>query len=130
MLSLISGLIVSLFPSLASAFVDAYKARLAADNDAGKTAADLAGRELAVQQRELELAETLRIAQIGKWYEPEHLFGYTLWVYFAKIILWDKVLALGSTDPLTGSVAAWAGAIVGMYFGKRAFENVARIIRK
>jgi hypothetical protein len=117
----------------AKAAVEAYRARLAADNTAEKTAADLAARELALQQREAELTVELRKAQIGRWYEPEHLFGYTMVVYFAKVVLWDKVLGPvtgGSTDPLAGDVATWAGMIMLFYFGKRGFENVARILRR
>jgi hypothetical protein len=113
--------------------IDGYKAKLAAGNDRDRIAADLAGRELQVQQREIEVAGQLRIAQVGRWYEPEHLFGYTLWLYFAKCIVWDKVLGDltgGSTDALTGAIDTWAGLIIVTYFGKRGFENVARILRK
>lgn len=118
------------FNLLTGGLLDAYKARLEAGNDSERIAAELAGRELGVQQAELQAQTQLRIAQIGKWYEPEHLFGYTLWVYFAKCIVWDKVFALGSTDPLTGAVDAWAGLIIMTYFGKRGIENVARILRR
>lgn len=113
--------------------IDAYKAKLAAGNTAESIAAGLASRELAVQQREIEVDSALRIAQIGKWYEPEHLFGYVLFIYFAKCILWDKVLGAwthGITDPLAGDISTWAGLIILTYFGKRTFENVARIIKK
>jgi len=44
------------------------------------------------------------------------------------VIVWDKVLALGSTDPLAGDVAAWAGAIVTTYVGGRSLEKIARTI--
>jgi len=119
----------------AKAAVDAYRAKLDSDNSAQKTAADLAGRELALQQREEELRTQLRIAQIGHWHEPEHLFGYIMVVYFGKIILVDKVLASAigadwATDPLGGDAATWAGMIMLFYFGKRGFENVARILKR
>ena len=39
----------------AKAAVDAYRAKLSADNTAQRVAADLAARELAVEQREREL---------------------------------------------------------------------------
>lgn len=110
--------------------IDGYKAKLQAGNTSEKIAADLAGRELLVQEAEITAQTQLRIAQIGKWYEPEHLFGYTLWVYFAKCIVWDKVLAWGSTDPLAGAIDTWAGMIILTYFGKRGFENVARILKR
>jgi len=40
------------------------------------------------------------------------------------------LLALGSTDPLTGDVASWAGIIVTTYFGGRTIEKVARIFKR
>jgi hypothetical protein len=48
-------------------------------------------------------------------------------IYIWKVIVWDKVLALGVTDPITGEVATWAGVIVTTYFGGRTIEKVARI---
>lgn len=110
--------------------VDSYKAKLAAGNDKERMAHDLATRELAVQQREAELQTQLRIAQVGKWYEPEKIMGYAVAVYVCKILIWDKVLGLGTTDPLIGWIEVTANLIVGAYFGKRTFENVARIIKK
>jgi hypothetical protein len=56
--------------------------------------------------------------------------GYTVAVYFGKLLQWDKVLALGSTDPLAGFASTTANLIVAFYFGKSAFENVARIIKR
>src|SRR4029079_17669534 len=119
--SLISG------PLIKSA-LDAYNAKLKAGNTTDKIAADLALRELDVQARELEAQSALKIAEIGRWYEPEKLFAYVTLVFYGKVLLWDKVLALGSTDAVTGEVAHWAGAIMAFYFGKRGIENVARIV--
>lgn len=111
----------------AKAAVDAYKAKLSAENTTEKTSADLAGRELAVQQREAELQMQYRIAELGRWYEPDKLMGYFVAVYFGKLLIFDKVLAMGSTDPLAGWASTTANLIVMFYFGKRGIENVARI---
>lgn len=46
----------------------------------------------------------------------QYLFGYPLGVYYAKIILWDKVLGLGRTDPLQGDVGTYSLWIVGFLF--------------
>ena len=110
--------------------LDAYKAKLAAGNTEAGIAADLAAKEVLVQQRELELQTQYRIAEIGHWYEPDKIMGYCVAVYLAKLLIWDKVLGLGVTDPLTGWVETTANLIVAFYFGKRAFENVARIIKR
>ena len=47
-----------------------------------------------------------------------------------KCILWDTILGLGTTPPLKGDVSIWAGLVMSFYFGKRTFENVARIIKR
>ena len=114
---------------IAGPLVNAYKAKLDAGNTTERLAADLASRELDVQAKEIEVQHQLRIAQVGHWYTPESLFGYIMVIYFAKVVLWDKVLALGSTDPITGAAAEWAMIIMMFYFGKRGIENVARILK-
>lgn len=112
----------------AKAAVQAYDDKLKAENSQQSVAAGLALKEMDVETRELELATQLKVAEIGKWYEPDHLFGYIMVTYFGKVIIWDKLLALGTTDPLKGDVATWAGMIMVFYFGKRGVENVARIL--
>jgi hypothetical protein len=110
--------------------IEAYKAKLAAGNDAGRITADLAARELAVQQREAELGTQYKIALIGHWYEPVSLLGYIMVIYLGKVIIWDKVfgaLTDGSTDPITGDVGQWAGMIILFLVGKRGAENVSAI---
>ncbi len=114
----------------ARAAVDAYAKKLDSENSAQRIAADLASREEAVQQRELELQTKYRIASLGHWYEPDKLMGYAVAVYVGKLLIYDKVLGLGSTDPLGGWIETTANLIVGFYFAKRGFENVARIIKR
>lgn len=113
-----------------SGLISAYKAKLDAGNTAANIAADLAGRELAVQGQEIEAQKAIRIAEVGKWWEPDKLMGYAVAVYFGKLLIWDKVLGLGSTDPLAGWASTTANLIVMFYFGKRGFENIARIIKR
>lgn len=78
----------------------------------------------------MQIHNQLKIAEIGHALEPEKLAFYVTLVFFAKCVIWDKVLGLGTTPQLTGDVSTWAGMIMGFYFGKRTFENVARIIRR
>jgi hypothetical protein len=47
-----------------------------------------------------------------------------------KLLVWDKVLGLGATDPLAGFASVTSNLVVSFYFAKRGFENVARIIKK
>jgi hypothetical protein len=110
--------------------IDAYQAKLAAGNTDHKIAADLAASEIAAQVSENEAVLRLRAAEIGCWYEPDKLIGYCVSVYFAKLLVWDKVLGLGSTDPLAGFASTTANLVISFYFAKRGFENVARIISR
>src|SRR5581483_187937 len=94
----------------AKAALDAYRAKLSAENTSEKIAADLATRELAVEQREAELANQLLIAEQGRWYAalPRPLFAFAFVIYAWKVVVWDKVLGLGITDPLSADIAQWA----------------------
>ncbi len=47
-----------------------------------------------------------------------------------KCVIWDTILDLGTTLALKGDVSVWAGLVMSFYFGKRTFENVARIIKR
>jgi hypothetical protein len=47
-----------------------------------------------------------------------------------KLLVFDKVLGFGTTDPLAGFAAVTANLVVSFYFAKRGFENIARIIKR
>lgn len=110
--------------------IDAYQAKLKAGNVESKIAADLAATEIAAQQIEIQSQTQLKIAEIGHFWEPEKLAFYIVLVFFAKCIIWDTVLGLGTTPALKGDVSIWSGLVMSFYFGKRTFENVARIIKR
>ena len=116
----------------AEAAVKAYQARLDAGNTSERIAADLAARELSLQARERELASQIVIAEQGRWLTalPRPLFAFAFVIYAWKVVVWDKVLGLGSTDALTGDVAQWATVVLAAYFGGRSLEKVARILAK
>lgn len=110
--------------------LDAYNAHLQATTSDKQIAADLAGKEIAAQTIEIQEQQQLKTAEIGHPWEPEKLAFYITLIFFAKCVVWDTVLGLGTTPPLKGDVSVWAGMVMGFYFGKRTFENVARIIKR
>lgn len=110
--------------------IDAYQAKLKAGNVSERIAADTAAQEIAAQTTETRQHTALKIAEIGHPYEPEKLAFYVWLIYFAKCVIWDTVLGLGSTPELKGAVGVWCGLIVSFYFAKRGFENIARIIKR
>jgi hypothetical protein len=133
MLTIVLGWLGNLLGGpFAAAAVKAYQAKLTAENTSEKIAADLAGRELAVEQREAELATQTVIAEQGRWYTalPRPLFAFAFVIYVWKVVVWDRVLGLGTTAALSGDVAQWAMIVLTAYFGGRSLEKVARILGK
>ena len=112
--------------------IGAYKAKLEAGNTEARIAADLAAKELALETRERELAVAQNIADEGRWWTaaPRAIACWAFAIFIVKCVVWDKVLGLGSTDPLTGDLQVWAGWLMALWFGGRSIEKVARILRR
>lgn len=105
----------------AQAALNAYKAKLTAENSTEAVAAGLAAKELEVQTQ-------VRIAEIGHWYEPDKLMGYTVCALFAKIVVYDTILGLGTTDLHAGWMTTTCNIIVGSYFGMSTVSTATRIL--
>jgi hypothetical protein len=117
-------------PGLES-LVEGYKAKLAAGNTAEKIAADLAAKELDLEQRERELAQQQIIAEEGRWWTaaPRAVVCWSFAIYVAKCVVWDNVLHLGVTYALKGDLATWGGWLMALWFGGRSAEKIARILK-
>lgn len=123
--NLISGPIIS-------GAINAYKAKLEAGNNSERIAADLAAKDFALQERERALATQIALQEEGRWWTalPRAIVTYSFAIFVAKCVVWDKVLGWGSTDPLTGDISTWAGWVMGVWFGGRSLEKVARILKR
>ena len=117
---------------LVNGLINAYKAKLAAANTQDRMAADLAAKEIEAEIEARKQASAIIIAEQGRWYTAmiRPLLAAPVIIYFWKVIVWDKVLGLGTTDPITGMIAEWSGLIVTAYVGGRSIEKVARIFRR
>ena len=106
---------------ITNGLIECYKAKLDAANTHDRIEGEIAARQQ---------ASAIIIAEQGRWYTAiiRPLLALPIIIYFWKVIVWDKVLDLGATDPLTGMVSDWAGTIVTAYVGGRTVEKVARIL--
>lgn len=97
-----------------------------------RVAADLAAKEIEAEIAARKEASAIIIAEQGRWYTAiiRPLLAFPLVIYLWKVIVWDKVLGLGTTDPITGMVADWIGTIITAYVGGRSIEKVARIFKR
>ena len=123
--SLIGGPVVN-------GLINAYKARLDASNTKDHIAADLAAKEIEAEIVARKEASAVIIAEQGRWYTAiiRPLLAFPIIIYLWKVIVWDKVLGLGATDPLVGMIADWSGTILTAYVGGRSIEKVARIFKR
>jgi len=123
--SLLSGPVVN-------GLINAYKAKLEAANTQDRIAADLAAKEIEAEIEARKQASAIVIAEQGRWYTAiiRPLLAFPIIIYFWKVIVFDKVLALGSTDPLTGMIGDWSGMIITAYVGGRSIEKVARVFAR
>ena len=112
-----------------SGLISAYREHLKATTTDKQTASALAGQQIAAETADVQAVNQLKMAQIGHPWEVEKLFAYVTLFYYAKLLIWDKIMALGSTDPLTGWALVAANLVIGFYFTKRTAENVTTIIK-
>ena len=112
--------------------INAYKAKLDDANTQDRIAADLAAREIEAEIAARTDASRIIIAEQGRWYTAiiRPLLALPIIIYLWKVIVWDKVLGLGSTEAITGMIADWTGMILAAYVGGRSIEKVARILRR
>lgn len=96
---------------ISSDIKEAYTARLNAENDKEKIAAEeritlLEGREAIILRAMSDRFE--RWIRIG--------FALPFVIYIAKVILWDKVLGIGTTDALSSSFLDIMYIVLAGYF--------------
>jgi hypothetical protein len=111
-------------------FLDAYKAKLDAKNNAGAQAVEVTRAALIAEIEARKSANAILVAEQGRWYTAiiRPLLALPVIIYLWKVIVWDIVLGLGNTDPIAGDVGVWAGYIVTTYVGGRSLEKIARTI--
>lgn len=117
LISLFTG---GLLDKLIAPLERAYQAKLDADTNAKKLAAE---QTIKFYEGQLSLATTA--AQHDKWWSTRELIGKCALVYVAKIVVWDTVLGLGVTPDPGPQVAGIVMMVIGFYFGSKAATDIA-----
>lgn len=97
----------------------AHEARLKAANDADRLAADRMLEDIRFNR---DLLASQYTPLLDKIVRP--MFALPLAFYFAKVIVWDKALGLGSTPDLSAQQWNMAYLILGAYFGVSAVQRI------
>lgn len=121
--SLIGGPVVN-------GLISAYKARLESQNSTDAKAADLAAAAIQAEIDQRRQISEMRKVE-GAWGPIGLLvfgFGLVVLIYFGKVIVWDIVLGLGSTDVIKGAVAEWVNTVIMFLFGGATATSIARTV--
>ena len=117
---------------IVSGLIGAYRAKLESASKQDVLAVDLAKAELEAEIAARAEANKIIIAEQGRWYTAiiRPLFALPFIIFAWKVIVWDKVLAWGTTDALDPNMWSVFLAVVTAYFGGRSLEKIARVFSK
>lgn len=103
----------------------AYQSRLAAQNDAERIAAD---ERISLLESRAGIIRAAQSDRIERYVRISFAFPFI--VYVNKLVLWDKVLAWGSTDPLSTDLTQLLWIIIGGYFLDTTVKGTAKILKR
>jgi hypothetical protein len=106
---------------IAEKIADAYAERQKALTDRERIVADERIKTLEMQ-RDVLMSE--QGSRLTRWVRPALAFPFV--VYVNKLVVFDKVLGFGSTDPLNPELAETMALVIGAYFVARPFEKVGQ----
>jgi hypothetical protein len=107
--------------SIAEKIADAYIEKQKALTDRERIVADERIRTLEMQRNIVVMEQGSRLT---RWVRPA--FALPFVVYVNKLVLWDKVLGFGATDPLGPDLSETMAIIIGAYFIARPFEKIGQ----
>lgn len=83
--------------------------------------------DIAVVEAQVAIVQANATLLNNQWSRVlQAMFAVPLAVYYGKCILWDKVFALGSTDPLKGDISTYSMYIIGFLFMHSAITSWGR----
>lgn len=115
-----------------NSFVAAYKAKLEAGNTKDAKAVELAVAEIQAEIAARHAAKEVIIAEQGHWYTAviRPLFALPFVIFAWKVIVWDKVLKMGTTDAIDPNMWSVFMAVVASYFGLSAIDRIAKVFKR
>jgi hypothetical protein len=122
-MGIITLIINALTGNVANKLADAYASRNNAVTEQERIKADVDIARLEAQQKNRELGGRLTAWVQALWAAP-------FIIYNAKLILWDKVLGWGTTDPLSEELYTIQAIVVTFYFGGAVAKGLIRVLRR
>ena len=109
---------------------DGWKAYLNARLQGDAQAVELAKAVIAAEAEARRQAVAMAVAEQGTWFTrmPRAIVQWSFALFVFKVVVWDNLLQLGTTDPIGGQVGEWAGWVMALWFGGRSLEKIAATI--
>lgn len=104
--------------AIGTQITQAYQAKLTAENDEARIAAE---QRIATLKAQQELLISEQSSVMTRWIRPA--FALPFVIYNSKIIVWDKVFGWGATDALPPQYWQLQMIVFGAYFLTRPFEK-------
>lgn len=125
MLQTLFGLFKGPIAKIGDQIVQAKKDAADAKNDSERIA--LEGRIA-----DLEAKKAIILSEQSNWYTAmiRPLFALPFVIYNFKLVVWDKVLGLGATDPLSPELLKIEMIVIGAYFLGRTGEKIVRTLKR
>lgn len=121
MLKLLLGLISGPLTSISNDLKEAYTAKLQATNDKERIAADERISILEARKTSILAAQS---DPIERWVRIG--FALPFIAYEWKLVIYDKVLQMGVTDPLSADLKQLMWIVVGGYFVDTVIKRIVR----
>lgn len=118
----IGTIIQAILGAFFNAKVSIYQAKTGADRDVAVTAVQAASKEAELSNARLAIiaGSTVLLTIMVALISPLIIF---IW----KVVVWDKVLGWGTTDPITGQVSDWANTIIVSFCGTTGVLGIAKM---
>ena len=100
---------------------DRLQIRLDAKNDEDRLNTE---KEIAILNSQKAILIEEQKSKLTSWIRPAIAAPFVLYLW--KIVVWDKMLGLGSTPDLSTEQHAIMGVVIGAYFLTRPFEKRRR----
>lgn len=123
-MNLVAILVRWLTGDVTQALSKAYQAKLEAETQEDKLAAEQR-IELLKAKQSILIAEQAHGST--RWIRPA--FATIFVIYIAKVVVWDKVLGWGATDPLSPELTEIMMIILSAYFIGRPIEKVVKYLK-
>lgn len=120
---MIRAIIAALTGDLGQSLARAFEAKHNAQTEQDRIAAELEIARLQERQANRALGGRITGVMQALWAAPFIIYDW-------KLLVWDKVLGAGVTDPLSASLIDMQIRIAMFYFGGAAVIGVVRAIRR